>query len=333
MKYFLLCAVFITALFLQIASAAAFGGKKGEGALEQAVIEHGGYQRIYWIYDPRSGKEGAAAGKRPLILALHGGGGKAEKFHTSFGDATSMRALADREDILIVYPQGYKRQWNDGRGVDQIPAQNLQIDDIGFLSALIDLMIAKRDADPLRVYATGISNGGFMSNRAACELSKKIAAVGIVTAGMPIRLAPLCKPEAPVAVLIMNGTQDPFCPFNGGMVGRKKKPRGEMMSTLDSFYFWLKQAGYKEAAPLIRPKVLPDKDKTDDTRVFKQSFRGDAGQEVMLYTVEGGGHTWPGGWQYLPEFVIGKVSRDIDGTNEIWDFFVRNPKKAIKKKD
>jgi polyhydroxybutyrate depolymerase len=117
------------------------------------------------------------------------------------------------------------------------------------------------------------------------------------------------------------------------MVGRKKKQRGEMMSTLDSFHFWLKQAGYKEAAPLIRPEEMPDKDKKDGTRVFKQSFRGHEGQEVMLYTVEGGGHTWPGGKQYLPEFLIGTVSRDIDGTEEIWDFFTRNPKKAVEKKD
>lgn len=330
MRYFLLCAVLITVFFLQTASAL---GDKEKDALEQAVIEHDGYQRTYWIYDPRSGKDGAGTGKRPLILALHGGGGRAEKFDSAFGDATSMRELADREDVLIVYPQGYERQWNDGRAVDHIPAQKLQMDDVGLLSALIDLMIAKRDADPLRVYATGISNGGFMSNRVACELSGKVAAVGIVTAGMPVNLAPLCEPEAPVAVLIMDGTEDPLCPFNGGTVGSKRRPRGKMLSALDSFHFWLKQAGYKEAAPLMRPEAMPDVDEKDKSRVFKQSFTGKDGQEVMLYTVEGGGHTWPGGKQYLPQFLIGKVNRDIDGTKEIWDFFVRNPKKVMKKKN
>jgi len=321
----------MTALFLQTGTVAAFGNR--HSVLEEAVITHDGYRRTYWIYDPRSGKEAAFTGKRSLILALHGGGGKAEEFDNIFGSATSMRELAKREDALIVYPQGYERQWNDGRAVSHIPAQKLQIDDIGFLSALIDLMIAKRDADPLRVYATGISNGGFMSNRVACELSDKVAAVGIVTAGMPVKLAAYCKPTEPVAVLIMNGTEDPLCPFNGGNVGSKRRPRGEMMSALDSFQFWLQRAGYQEAAPRMRLVALPDTDKTDGTQVFKQSFAGKNGQEIMLYTVENGGHTWPGGRQYLPKFLIGKVSRDIDGTNEIWDFFSRNPKKVTRKKD
>lgn len=332
MKYYLFFAVLVTAFSLQAAPAVAFGGQKD--VLEKAVITHDGYQRLYWIYDPRKRKEHLPADKRPLILALHGGGGRAEKFGALFGDnSLSMRKLADREDVLIVYPQGYERQWNDGRDVEHIPAQKLRMDDVGFLSAVIDRMIAERGVDPLRVYATGISNGGFMSNRLACELADKIAAAGIVTAGMPVKLAPHCKPEEPVAVLIMNGTKDPLCPFGGGTVGSKRKPRGEMMSTLDSFHFWLKQAGYAEDVPLIRPEALPDKDATDGTRVFKQSFRGEAGKEVMLYTVEGGGHTWPGGRQYLPEFLIGAVSRDMDGTEEIWDFFTRNPKRRGEKKD
>lgn len=299
--------------------------KKSE--IEKYKLKQGELDREYWVYDPRAQGTSAKSGKRPLVIVLHGGGGRADKFAVMTGDETSFTALADKEDLLVVFPQGHKKQWNDGREVGHIEAQSKGIDDVGFVSGIIDKMVKTRDADPRRVYATGPSNGGFMSNRLACELSDKVAAVGIVIAQMSVNLQDRCNPKAPVSVLIMNGTEDPLVPFDGGHVrlSKRGKSRGEIISTAATFDFWLKKAGYAKGGQSLSPVALPDVDPKDKTRVLKQGYKG-KNAEVALYTVEGGGHTWPGGKQYLFEFLVGRTSRDINATEVIWDFFKRNPK-------
>lgn len=318
-------------VFALVAAAIVFGApetakavKKNE--IEKYKVKQGDLDREYWVYDPRAQGTSAKSGKRPLVLVLHGGGGRADKFAVMTGDKTSFTALADKEDLLIVFPQGYKKHWNDGRDADVVEAQVMELDDVGFISEVIDEMVKTRDADTRRIYATGPSNGGFMSNRLACDLSNKVAAVGIVIAQMSVNLKDRCNPKSPVSVLIMNGTEDPLVPYNGGQVGLgKKKNRGAIYSTADTFDFWLKKAGYRKGGQNIAPVALPDADPKDKTRVYKQDYKGDSA-EVALYTVEGGGHTWPGGKQYLFEFLVGRTSHDINATQVIWDFFKRNPK-------
>jgi polyhydroxybutyrate depolymerase len=308
-----------TALFLFSAGAQAAAG------LERHEIAHGGMAREYWIHDPRAGT--AKTGKRPLILVLHGGGGRADKFDVMTGGENSFDRLADREDILVVYPQGHKKQWNDGRELPNVEAQSLNLDDVGFLSALIDLMVKSHGADPSRIYVTGPSNGGHMSNRLACEISDKVAAVGIVIASMPVLMSDKCRPKRQVSVLIMNGTDDPLVPYDGGMVKVLGRERGMDVSTAGTFGFWLRRAGFAGNPGDIKAEQLPDADPDDKTRVERQDYRGPAGTEVVLYTVRGGGHTWPGGRQYLFRGLVGRVSRDINATEVIWDFFKRNPKR------
>lgn len=301
---------------------------EADGAgLEKFTLKHKGMERVYQVHDPRAGVKSAPSGKRPLILVLHGGGGRAEKFDAMTGKAASFNALAGREDLLVVYPQGIDRQWNDGREVKHIAPQAQGIDDAGFLSSLIDHLVKTRNVDERRIYATGPSNGGFMSNRLACDLAGKVAAVGIVIATMPVLLEDKCRPAAPVSVLIMNGTEDPLVPFNGGFVRdfRKGRTRGEILSTAQTFDFWLRQAGYGRGGQAIRPEPLADAAPGDRTRVTRQAYKG-KNAEVALYTIEGGGHTWPGGRQYLFEFLVGRTSRDINATEHIWEFFKRNPK-------
>ncbi len=313
-------ALFISCLFFLCNAAPA------SAALEKQTLKQGVLIREYWLHDPR--KENAAENKslRPLVIVLHGGGGKAKKFDGMTGAAASFNALADREDLLVAYPQGYKKQWNDGREVATIEAQALELDDVGFISAIIDRLVETHAVDPRRIYATGPSNGGHMSNRLACDLADKIAAVGMVIANMPVKMVKKCKPAKPVSVLILNGTEDPLVPFNGGAVAVAKRspPRGEDISTAATFAFWLGQAG-APAGQDYEKELLPDTEPDDKTRVTKQEYKGKAA-EVALYTVEGGGHTWPGGRQYLFEFMVGRTSRDINATEIIWDFFKRNPK-------
>lgn len=288
--------------------------------LEKRTVVHGGMTREYWLYDPR--EQGAAAkdGLRSLVIVLHGGGGKADKFDVMTGAKNSFNALADREDVLIAYPQGYGKSWNDGRDDPHVTAQAQDIDDTGFLSGLIDTLVSSRQVDPKRVYAVGPSNGGHMANRLACELSDKVAAVGIIIGLMPKRMVDKCKPVEPVSVLIMNGTEDPLVPYNGGMVKVFRQERGEDISTEDTFAFWLKHAGFSGKPASLKPQQLPDADPDDKTRVTLQSYKGVASQ-VVLYAVRGGGHTWPGGRQYLFKSLVGRVSHDINATEVIWDFF------------
>lgn len=284
--------------------------------LEKRTAVHGGLSREYWLYDPRSAGGGE---KRPLVIVLHGGGGKAAKFDVMTGRENSFNALADREDILIAYPQGIKKSWNDGREAAQVGAQGAGIDDAGFLSGLIDTLVNSRNVDPKRVYAVGPSNGGHMANRLACDMPGKVAAVGIVIGQMPTKYLAKCKPAKPVSVLIMNGTEDPLVPYDGGAVKVLGQERGHDISTEDTFAFWAKHAG-ADAPQAIKAKLLPDEDPDDNTRVSLKSYEG-AQSSVALYTVTGGGHTWPGGKQYLFKAMVGRVSHDINATEVIWEFF------------
>lgn len=298
-----------------------------EGVLTTHTLQQGHLIREYMVYDPRAGKPSVAT-KRPMVIVLHGGGGTAKKFAEAKNEATSFSHLADTADFLAVYPQGIDKNWNDGRDVAHIPAHATGVDDVGFISALIDRMVAMQNVDPARVYVTGPSNGGFMSNRLACDLSDKIAAVGIVIATMQENVLPKCKPSHPVSVLIMNGTEDPLVPFDGGSVrvGKRGKSRGEVLSTAQTFDFWLAQAGYKGKGEDIPLTALPDVDPDDKTRVYLQQYKGDAA-EVRLYTIQGGGHTWPGARDTALRVVVSATSQDINATQTIWDFF-KNKKRA-----
>ena len=297
--------------------------------LEKHTVIHDGMTREFLVYDPRAQtNQPASATPRPLLIVLHGGGGSAEKFAKMLKGDSSINALADREDIILAYPQGIGKHWNDGRGAEHIETQVENYDDVGFISALIDRMTMDGSVDTKRIYATGPSNGGFMSNRLACDLSDKIAAVGIVIATMPEKMEQPCKPQHPVSVLIMNGTEDPLVPFNGGDVRLSKggRSRGKILSTEKTFGFWLQQAGYTKPPASLRPTALPDTDPKDKTRVYLQSYDG-AAASVALYTVDGGGHTWPGG-RHMPLLgsIVGTTSQDINATAVIWDFLKKHPK-------
>lgn len=322
--------ILLFVIFIAFGAAARAGEAAQAAALTQHILQQGDLTREYLIYDPRRAgaaepaRQAGAAGpaKRAMVIVLHGGGGTARKFADTQNDDTSFSRLADREDILVVFPQGVERHWNDGRDVAHIATQAKGTDDVGFISALIDKMIETQNVDPARIYVTGPSNGGFMSNRLACDLSDKIAAVGIVIATMQEKVLPKCKPSHPVSVLIMNGTDDPLVPFDGGSVriGKRGKSRGEVLSTAATFDFWLAHAGYVGKGADLPVTVLPDVDPEDKTRVYLQQYKGDAA-EVRLYTIKGGGHSWPGARDTALRLIVSATSQDINATQTIWDFF------------
>lgn len=280
-------------------------------------VRHEDIQRTYHIYLP----EGFHKQKSlPLVLALHGGGGTGRKFDQVLAQG-QFKTIANQRGVILVFPDGMNRQWSDGR--TQHLKRNKSYDDVGFLSKVIDKMIEDYGVDAQRVYVTGISNGGFMSVRLGLDLSDKIAAIAPVTAQLPLVLQDKT-PKHPISVMIVNGTEDPIVPYQGGHVRLFKfgRSRGEILSTADTIeHFRLRNKCHSTP----QKTSLPDKDPNDGTRVEMEQYTDCADQtEVTLVKVIGGGHTWPGGAQYLKPKLIGKVSKDINASAMIIDFFLKH---------
>jgi len=295
-----------------IAAATAAGGLTTAISAQSAPTEErrtlrvDGVERRYLILLPPSVRPGQPA---PVVLVFHGGGGRAQGIapHTGFS------RLAEREGFVAVYPDGLGHRWNDGRGYASTH------DDVGFVRALLDSLRRELTIDPRRIYATGISNGAIFSYRLACDLPGVFAAVAPVAGAMPVALVSSCAHPEPVSVLAMQGTADPLMPYGGGGVARR---RGRVLSAARSVAFWAAAAGCA-AAPVTTPE--PDVTPADGTQVRRTAYPGCRdGRSVELYTIEGGGHTWPGG----PPVggAVGRVSRDVDATALIWAFFAEHPR-------
>ena len=251
------------------------------------------------------------------MMVFHGGGGEG----TGVSRLTKFNQLADKENFIVVYPDGVEKHWNDGREDVQAKAFQEKVDDDAFVNAMIDAIPKEYKIDAKRVYSTGISNGGFFSNFLAVNLSNRIAAIAPVVGGIADPFYKNFKPKEPVSVLIMQGTADPLVPYNGGAVARN---RGKMIGIDEAVKLWVKHNGAKEQ-PTSTESI--DKDKTDDCTVDKFVWSGGKNKtEIVLYKLNGGGHTWAGGSQYLPRVVIGSVCREINATEIIWEFFKQHPK-------
>jgi polyhydroxybutyrate depolymerase len=248
----------------------------------------------------------SSTGLLPLVIALHGrlGDGAAQDKLSHFSK------IAAREKFLLALPDGYSRSWADSRGIT--PAAAAGYDDVQFISDLIQWFVTNHRADPARVYLTGMSNGGFMTVTATCKLADKIAAFAIVGAEVAAGLE--CKPSSPVSGMIIMGDEDPLVPFHGG----KMEGRGSALSAAQSIDFW----GKLDGCITYATTPLPDTDPDDGTHSTVGRWTGcKNGVELELVSVIGGGHTWPGGWQYLNKFIIGRTAQDFDASERIWAFF------------
>ncbi len=257
----------------------------------------------------------------PLVLALHGGGGNGAGMEAlTLG---GLNRLSETAGFVVVYPDGVDRHWNDGRGVPEYRAHRENVDDVGFMAALIEHLARTQGVDRLRVYATGISNGGLLSMRLAHELSQGIAAIAPVAISITDKIAAMRQPARPVPIVLIPGVNDPLVPWEGGNLGFPGgRAVGRVLSVTDTVRYWVT---HNRCAPSPGVTLEPDRDPRDGTRVRRESYSGcQDGADVIVYAVEGGGHTWPGGLQYLPERVIGRTSRDIYANEVIWEFFRRH---------
>jgi polyhydroxybutyrate depolymerase len=300
-----------------IAATLAFGVSVVRAQTVTRTLTSGGRERHYRLHmPPHLPRDGTAA----LILVFHGRGGDGAGMER----LTGFSALADRNKFVVAYPDGFGRSWNDGRASAGSPAQRGDVDDVAFIATLIDTLTAQLRLDPRRIFATGLSNGAAFSHYLAANLAPRIAAVASVAGGLATPFAHRFAPTAPVSVLVMHGTADPLVPYHGGAVAGGHL--GSELGAEATARRWEEADGIRADAATGE---LPDTDPADGCRARWQRWSGGRKRtEVWLYTLEGGGHTWPGGPQYLPRRLVGRVCRDFDATFAIWDFFSRHGKAA-----
>ena len=266
--------------------------------INESII-HDGIQRNYIVYIPEIYDGSSAV---PLVLNFHGYGSNATQ-QMFYGD---FRDIADTEGFLLVHPEGTtfigNQFWNVG-----FPGISSTIDDVGFTEALIDELANSYAIDLDRVYATGMSNGGFMSFLLACQLSEKIAAVASVTGSMTQDTFDDCNAQRPTPVLQIHGTEDDVVLYNGNTLS---------IPIADVISYWV---DYNNCETTPTTTTLPDIDVSDGSTVEHSVYEdGDNGSTTEHMKVIGGGHTWPGSVINSPG-----TNQDIDASMEIWLFFSR----------
>lgn len=264
-----------------------------------ASITHDGIQRDYILYIPELYDGSSAV---PLVLNFHGFGSNANQ-QMFYGD---FRDIADTEGFLLVHPEGTtffgNQFWNVG-----FPELSSTIDDVGFTEALIDELATLYAIDLDRVYATGMSNGGFMSFLLACQLSEKIAAVASVTGSMTQDTFNDCNAQLPIPVLQIHGTEDDVVLYNENTLS---------IPIADVISYWV---DYNNCETTPTTTTLPDLDVSDGSTIEHSVYEdGDNGITTEHMKVIGGGHTWPGSILNTTG-----TNQDIDASMEIWLFFSR----------
>lgn len=307
----------LLALLLGLAAAFVTAyAQNARGPFRLETINVNGLQREYYIYNPRNNAGGA---RLPLVMFLHGGG-KADGDEVA--ERLKMEALAEREQFLLVYPNGIGSQWNDGRGMTFGKSGDPLVDDVRFISELIDHLVRTYRADPRRVYVSGASNGGMMTLRLANELPHKIRAAAAIIANIPVNIVDSSRTGAAVPMLIMNGTDDPMVPYEGGQVTVLGKKYGAIVSTAETVNTWVRRNGCNNAP---RVEQLPNKDRRDRSTVEVHHYSGGRrGSEVILYKINGGGHTIPGTGKGRRYPLVGVQNMDIYAPEVLWQFFERH---------
>ena len=291
------CLLFVTVL---VAAGLATGLASADG------MTFDGVERSFDVHVP----DGVQA-PAPAMVLLHGGGGSASQLrrHTDFND------WADRVGIVVVYPGGIDRHWNDGRDDPWLAEQEAaHHDDVGFILALIDRLVANGVIDPARIGVAGISNGGMMTLRLACEAPYRFAGFAVVAANIAVGIE--CPEGAPVPMLFIHGSEDPLIRYEGGKIGfANGEARGTAWSVEATLGAW---AVRNRCAGQVQSAHIDDRP-LDSTKVDIFDYTGCVAS-LRHILIDGGGHAWPGTGTRLLNLFTGRSSREIDGNEAIWAF-------------
>jgi polyhydroxybutyrate depolymerase len=290
----------------------------GAGDHDRSLV-FGGTTRTYLVHVPPRVSEGRPL---PLLLAFHGGGGNASGFKAYAG----LDAVADREGLLIVYPDGSGRlgrrllTWNAGGCCGYAAAQ--KVDDVGFALAVLRDVARNVSVDPARVYATGHSNGAMMAYRMAIDASDRIAAIAAVAGTMQ---APGFPPARPMPVLHIHSVADPRALYMGGLgppfPGTQIRVSHRAVEPqLDR---WVVHDRCPSGARTVEQRTAPSRGAPNQTATLLVWEPCAGGAEVQLWKLTGAGHGWPGGHVPFPEKIMGPDAATLEAALEVWRFVSR----------
>jgi polyhydroxybutyrate depolymerase len=257
-----------------------------------------GYYRSFHFNNPFSENKNAS-----LVFALHGSGGTGIKIMKG---AEKLEEIAKDENLLLVYPDGYKNYWNECRKMATSAANVENIDENSFFSQMIDYFISRYQINPRHVFAVGTSGGGHMAYKLAMTMPEKFKAITAIIANIPDSGNLDCiEKKKPMSVMIINGTADQTNPYNGGEMSVSGAIWGRVRSTEQSFNYWAKLDGYNGEP---EKELLPDTDPADGKTIEKYTYKKKGKPEVVLLKVINGQHNYP---------------NDINVYLESWQFFKR----------
>jgi polyhydroxybutyrate depolymerase len=303
----------LAAILLSLPAGVPFAQGAGGGPGDRIItLTHQGRTRQYLLHVP-----GVSIGARALVLAFHGGGQSPDQMRQISG----FNVIADRERFIVVYPEAFEKSWADGRHETQ--AEREGVDDVDFAKAVVADIARLFALDSSRIFATGLSNGGILAHRLGCEAADTFVAIAPVAASMATAIANTCRPVAPVAVIAIQGRDDPAVRFEGGPVGNQ--PGSPVLASRAAEMLW-------RALNACAPKVIASplgvfiKDGTKVERRIYTNCRGNA--EVVWYEIHGGGHRWPPHQEGTSEATVrkenGVSSQNLNASEIIWKFFERH---------
>jgi polyhydroxybutyrate depolymerase len=285
------------------------------GTLAKGNIDAGGLRRTYTTYVPRGLPK-----RSPLVVVMHGSGENAARIRIETG--YGFDRLADKHHFALVYPNAHAHggDWNACGTVGDDSADGPGIDDVGFLTSVVDKLATEIGIDPGRTFAAGSSRGGFMALRLALEAPSRFRAVAAVSANVHTPDNFKCKPtrSGTSSVMIMNGTEDPLVPFDGGeisLLGFSYKYGKGMSSRETAQYF--ADLDHLAGAPETRETQM-----ADGVHVEQMLWRDDSKVEVELVAIHGGGHGIPQPYRRRPR-LLGPSPKEPNGPEMIWAFFER----------
>jgi len=275
------------------------------------TIELDGLQRQFIVYIPKKQYMDKA---KPVVFNFHGGFGNGEQQC----ETSKMYNVSDKYGFIVVCPDGTPSNggrsiskkllyWNDGQL--NTPSQINEVNDVHFVEAMIDYLDSNFNINTNKIYSTGLSNGAIFSFRLACELSDKITAIAPV-AGSICNMSETCNPSRSVPVIMFNGEEDTNVPYEGGLGSGFADYVFPPVST--SINFWINKNNLSS--------VVRDTGKIGKSAKYEIYGNNDQAQ-VILWTLEDGGHNWPGGNSILGGMLLGNINEDIFASEEMWKFF------------